>query len=109
MSNKQRLSISIVSKEEALSLIQERAEQSGPGLILTEQGKTSLTETINANTFDVADIVNKPGNLDVVKPTPATEPVVEPEIKNNFQSRLRKSAHSLKNKSKIKPAGPKLK
>ncbi|MDI6976637.1 hypothetical protein [Serratia sp. Se-RSBMAAmG] len=105
MSNKQRLSISIVSKEEALSLIQERAEQSGPGLILTEQGKTSLTETINANTFDVADIVNKPGNLDVVKPTP----VVEPEIKNNFQSRLRKSAHSLKNKSKIKPAGPKLK
>lgn len=109
MSNKQRLSISIVSKEEALSLIQERAEQSGPGLILTEQGKTSLTETINANTFDVADIVNKPGNLDVVKPTPAPEPIVEPEIKNNFQSRLRKSAHSLKNKSKIKPAGPKLK
>ncbi|EPP7234574.1 hypothetical protein ACTOJ1_001523 [Shigella flexneri] len=109
MSNKQRLSIEVISKDDALSMIKNNAESSGPGLIMTEKGRDNLTNQIHQDTFDAASIINKNENFDIVEPKAA--PVIQPQQdnKSSLKSKLKKSGSDLKNKGKIKTPTPKLK
>lgn len=109
MSNKQRLTIELISKEDALSMIRHNAEASGPGLVMTEAGKDSLTNQIHQDTFDTASIINKNENFDIVEPKVAPVLNTEAKAKPSLKNKLRKSGADLKNKGKIKPASPKLK
>lgn len=109
MSNKQRLTIEVISKDDALSIIKKNAESSGPGLILTEAGRDSFTNQIHQDTFDTSSIISKNDNFDIVEPKiiPIIQP--QPDIKPSFKNKLRKSGSDLKNKGKIKIPSPKLK
>lgn len=111
MSNKQRLTIEVISKDDALSLIKNNAEGSGPGLIMTEAGKSHLTNQIHEDSFTASDIVNKEGNFDIIEPKaePSLKIQNEEKPQTTFKSKLRKSGMDLKNKNKIKIAAPKLK
>jgi len=109
MSNKQRLTIELISKEDALSMIKNNAESSGPGLVMTEKGSKELTNQIHQDTFDTATVLNKSENFDIVEPK--VSPVLQNEVeaKPTLKSKLKKSGSDLKNKGKIKPPSPKLK
>lgn len=109
MSNKQRLSIEVISKNEALSMIKNSAESSGPGLIMTDSGKEALTNQIHQENFDAASIINKNENFDIIEPKVAPVIQPQPDTKPSFKNKLRKSGSDLKNKGKIKLPSPKLK
>jgi len=109
MSNKQRLTIEVISKNDALSMIKNNAESSGPGLVMTDSGKEELTNQIHQDNFDAASIINKSENFDVIEPKVAPVIQHQPEPKPSFKNKLRKSGSDLKNKGKIKLPSPKLK
>lgn len=109
MSNKQRLTIEVISKNDALSMIKNNAESSGPGLVMTEAGKEDLTNQIHQDNFDAASIINKNDNFDIIEPKVAPVIQPQPDTKPSFKNKLRKSGSDLKNKGKIKTPSPKLK
>lgn len=110
MSNKQRLTIEVISKEEGMSLIKNTAEEAGPGLIMTEKGNSDFTNSIHEESFNASEIVNRDGNFDVVEPKVEPTMKAQPESRptSSLKAKFKKSGIDLKNKGKIKAPQPKM-
>lgn len=66
MSNKQRMTIQVISKDEGLSLIKNQASISGPGIIINSEGKLALDLAVTTDVINIEDVANNDKNNDIV-------------------------------------------
>lgn len=80
MSNKQKMTVEVLSVDEGLSMIRNQASISGPGIVLNEAGKMALDLAVSTDGIEIEDVALNKGNNDVVNTA------------NNFQVKNKKDA-----------------
>lgn len=66
MSNKQKMTVEVLSIDEGLSMIKNQASVSGPGIVINTAGKMALDLAVSTDGIDIEDIALNKNNNDVI-------------------------------------------